>query len=149
MNRMQLSCGFGFEGNRRLRPFRLLIGVRRGVSKGVKNGRRPPALKVGHPRNGITAVSGVACRQGVEGLGMAGPGEILQSPWRTPCHTPMRLLREVLGDGWSMKSLVRDVVPRDLKDLLYYHCKREGKGMGGRGEPPANGQGKLLPGQFI
>jgi hypothetical protein len=36
------------------------IGIRRGVSKGVEDGRRPPALLMGHK-----AVSGVARLQGV------------------------------------------------------------------------------------
>jgi hypothetical protein len=55
--------------------------VRRGVSKGVEDGRRPPALRGVHPRNGHKAVSVVARPQGVEGLGMGGPGETLGSPW--------------------------------------------------------------------
>jgi hypothetical protein len=55
--------------------------VWRGVSKGVEDGRRPPALRAGHPRNGRKAASGVARPQGVEGSGMAGPGETLGSPW--------------------------------------------------------------------
>jgi hypothetical protein len=42
------------------------IDVRRVVSKGVEEGRRPPALREGHPGNSCTAVSGVACPQGVE-----------------------------------------------------------------------------------
>jgi hypothetical protein len=40
--------------------------IRRGVSKGVQDGRRPPALRVGHPRNSFKAISGVACPQSVE-----------------------------------------------------------------------------------
>jgi hypothetical protein len=40
-----------------------LMGVRRGLSKGVLDGRRPPAL------------------QGVEGSSMAGPGDTLGRPW--------------------------------------------------------------------
>jgi hypothetical protein len=48
-------------------PFPLLIGVRRGVCKGVDGGRK--------------AVSGLACPQGMEGLGMAGPSDILGSQW--------------------------------------------------------------------
>jgi hypothetical protein len=55
--------------------------VRRGVSKGVKDSRRPPALQAGHPINGHKTVSGVACPQGVEGSSMAGPGETLGSLW--------------------------------------------------------------------
>jgi hypothetical protein len=55
--------------------------VRRGVSKGVEEGRRPPALRTGYPKNGHMAVSGVARLQGVEGLGEAGPGVTLGSPW--------------------------------------------------------------------
>jgi hypothetical protein len=54
--------------------------VRRGVSKGVEESRRPPTLGAGHPRNGRKAVSGMARLQGVEGLGRAGPGETLGSP---------------------------------------------------------------------
>jgi hypothetical protein len=55
------------------------IGVRRGVSKGVEDGRRPPALRVGDLRNDRKAVSGVAPPQGIEGSGIAGPGEPLGS----------------------------------------------------------------------
>jgi hypothetical protein len=54
--------------------------VRRGVSKGVEDGRRPLALRVGHPRNGHKAVLGMARPQGVEGLGIADPYETLGSP---------------------------------------------------------------------
>jgi hypothetical protein len=57
------------------------IDVRRGVSKKEEeDGCRLPVLWVGHPRNGLKVVSGLACLQGVEGLGMAGPGETLESP---------------------------------------------------------------------
>jgi hypothetical protein len=55
--------------------------VRRGVSKTVADGGRPPGLRAGHYRNGRKAVSGVAWPQGIEGSGMAGPGETLGSPW--------------------------------------------------------------------
>jgi hypothetical protein len=58
-----------------------IISVRHGVSKGVKDGIRPPALQVDHPMNSCMAVSGVARLQGVKGSGMAGPGETLGSPW--------------------------------------------------------------------
>jgi len=51
--------------------------VRRRVSKGVEDGRRPPTVWAGHPRNGRKVVLGVACPQGVEGSGMAGPGKTL------------------------------------------------------------------------
>jgi hypothetical protein len=34
------------------------IGVRRGVTKMIEDGRRLPALRAGHPRNGRNAVSG-------------------------------------------------------------------------------------------
>jgi hypothetical protein len=44
-----------------------IMGVRLGVSKGVKDGHRPPALRAGYPGNGHKAVSGVAHLQGVEG----------------------------------------------------------------------------------
>jgi hypothetical protein len=46
------------------------LGVRRGVSKGVEDD--------------LTAISGVARPQGVEGLVIEGPGETLGSPW--PLH---------------------------------------------------------------
>jgi hypothetical protein len=49
--------------------------------QGVEYVQRPPALRAGRPRNGIKTTFGVACSQGVEGLGMAGPGETLESPW--------------------------------------------------------------------
>jgi hypothetical protein len=39
--------------------------VREGVSKGEEDGRRPPALRAGHPPNGRKAIWGVACPQGV------------------------------------------------------------------------------------
>jgi hypothetical protein len=47
-------------------PTPIYIGVRRGVSKRVEDGRRLPALRVGPPRNGHKAVSGVAQPQGIE-----------------------------------------------------------------------------------
>jgi hypothetical protein len=56
------------------------IGVRRGVSKRVEDGRRPSALWAGYPRNCHNAVSGVAYLQGVEGSGKADPGKTLGSP---------------------------------------------------------------------
>jgi hypothetical protein len=52
-----------------------------GVSKGVEDGCLPPALQEGHPRNGCKPVLGVAHPQGIEGLGMVGPGETLGNPW--------------------------------------------------------------------
>jgi hypothetical protein len=55
--------------------------VRRRVSKRVEDGRRPLALRAGHLRNDCKVVLGVARPQGVERLGMAGPGETLGSPW--------------------------------------------------------------------
>jgi hypothetical protein len=57
---------------------------------GVQKGRSRPQ---GRPRNGHKAISGVAHPQGVEGLGMAGPGETLRSPWLPlaicPWHRPL------------------------------------------------------------
>jgi hypothetical protein len=50
-----------------------------GVSKGVEDGHRPPALRAAHPRNGHKAVLGGTHPQGVEGAGMA--GETLGSLW--------------------------------------------------------------------
>jgi hypothetical protein len=52
-----------------------------GVSKGVEDGCRPPALQASHPMNGCKAISGVARLQGIEGSGKADPGETLRSPW--------------------------------------------------------------------
>jgi hypothetical protein len=43
------------------------IGVRRGVSEGVKDGHKPLTLWVGHSWNSHKTVSGVARSQGVEG----------------------------------------------------------------------------------
>jgi hypothetical protein len=57
-----------------------IIGVQRGVSKGVEDGRKLPTLWVGHPGNGRFR-SGPP--QGVEGLGMASPAKTLGSP-RSP-----------------------------------------------------------------
>jgi hypothetical protein len=59
----------------------VVMPVRRGVSKGVEESRRPPALWAVHPRNGRKAFSGVARPQGLEGSGLAGPGETLGNPW--------------------------------------------------------------------
>jgi hypothetical protein len=75
------------RGHQRKIPLKIFLKrapsrpVRRGVSKGVEYGHRLLALRVGQPRNGLKAVSGVARPQGVEGLRMAGPGETLGSPW--------------------------------------------------------------------
>jgi hypothetical protein len=41
------------------------------VSKGVEEGHRLPALRVGHPRNGCKAILAVARLQSIEGSGMA------------------------------------------------------------------------------
>jgi hypothetical protein len=49
--------------------------VHHGMAKGVKDGRRAPAL-----RANLTAVSGVARHLDVEGLGMAGLTDSLRSP---------------------------------------------------------------------
>jgi hypothetical protein len=54
-----------------------------GVSKGVEDSCRQPALRASHPQNGHKAVSGVSRSAGIEGLGMAGPGE-------TFCHTSLQ-----------------------------------------------------------
>jgi hypothetical protein len=64
---------------------------------GFKRGtRRPRAARPasGNPRNGHKAVLGVACPQGVEGSGRAGPGETLGSPW-----TPIAIRARVFGGG--------------------------------------------------
>jgi hypothetical protein len=45
----------------------VLIGVWHGVSKRVEDGRRLPALQVGHCSNGHKAISGVTHPQGVKG----------------------------------------------------------------------------------
>jgi hypothetical protein len=58
-----------------------IIGVRRGVSKGLEEGRNPPGLRAGHPWNGFKAVSGVAHPKGIEGSAMAGLSDTLGSPW--------------------------------------------------------------------
>jgi hypothetical protein len=50
-----------------------------GVSKGVEDCRRPPALQAGYPRTGHKAVLGVARPQGIEGSGMVGLGGTLGS----------------------------------------------------------------------
>jgi hypothetical protein len=55
--------------------------VQEGVSKGEEDARRLTALQAGHPPNGRKGVWGVARPQGVEGLGMARPGETLGRPW--------------------------------------------------------------------
>jgi hypothetical protein len=53
----------------------------RGVSKGVENGRRLPNLRAGYPYNSCKAISWVASSQGIDEIGMAGPGKTLGSPW--------------------------------------------------------------------
>jgi hypothetical protein len=60
------------------------IGVRRGVSKGIEDGHKLPALRVGHCK----AVPGVAQPQGVEGSGMADLGVTLGSPWAPLARRP-------------------------------------------------------------
>jgi hypothetical protein len=55
--------------------------LQRGLSKGVKYGRRLPAMQAGHSQNGHKAVSGVVHPQGIKGSGMEGPGETLASLW--------------------------------------------------------------------
>ena len=62
---------------------------------GVQRCRRRP--QTAHPWNGRKAVSGVAHLQGVEGSGMAGPGETLGSPW-----PPLALHPCSLGDAISL-----------------------------------------------
>jgi hypothetical protein len=69
------------------------IGVRCGVSKRKEDGRSPPTLRAGHPRNGHMAFSGVACPESVKGLGIASLGETLGSPWAaTPSRLPMHAI---------------------------------------------------------
>jgi hypothetical protein len=70
----------------------LLMGVRRGVSKGVEDGGWKPALGANHPRNGCKAVSGVARPHGIEGSQMAGPDKTLGSPWPPAAVRPRSLL---------------------------------------------------------
>jgi hypothetical protein len=71
------------------------MGAWQGVSKKVEDGRRSPALW-----EGCKAVLGVAHPHGVEGLGMAGPSETLESPWRP---LPIRPWNKtwLYGKGWS------------------------------------------------
>jgi hypothetical protein len=68
----------------------LSTSIGRGVScpKGVGNGCRPPALRAGHPRNGCKAVLVATRPQGIERLGMAGPGDTLGSPRPTLAIRP-------------------------------------------------------------
>jgi hypothetical protein len=47
-----------------------IIDIQRGVSKGIRNGQRPPALR-------HKVASEVARQQGIEGSGMAGPSKTL------------------------------------------------------------------------
>jgi hypothetical protein len=54
--------------------------VRRGVSKGVEDGRRPTALQAGHPRNNHKAILGLVHPQGMKGWAWR-QGETLGSPW--------------------------------------------------------------------
>jgi hypothetical protein len=78
---VSLHDAHDFCGLRKQGPSLEIRLVWHGVSKGVKDGCMPPTLWAGHPRNGHKAVSGLARPQGVQGLGMAGPGETLGSPW--------------------------------------------------------------------
>jgi hypothetical protein len=59
----------------------ILRPVQRGVSKGVEDNPKPPALWAGYLRNGRKALLGVAHRQGIKGSGMVCPGETLGSLW--------------------------------------------------------------------
>jgi hypothetical protein len=75
------------------------------VSGGVEDGRRLPASRAGYPSSGRKAISGVACLQGLEGLGMAGPGTTLGSPWLPDRNFPCQILKirnvsqVVMGSG--------------------------------------------------
>ena len=75
--------------------------IRRGVSKGVENGRRLASLRVARP-------------QGVEGSGMARPGKTVGSPW-----IPLAI--------WAwMPTLCKAYLNRSFRfnDLQYNHfCK--------------------------
>jgi hypothetical protein len=60
---------------------------RTGLAWGVQKGRRRPQAACpagGHTRNSREAILGMACLQGILGLGMIGPGETFGSPW--PSH---------------------------------------------------------------
>jgi hypothetical protein len=76
------------------------------VSEGVEDGRRLPALRASHPKNGHKAISGVVSLQGVEGSGMAVPGGTLGSLWpvATPCQTLIVLSEQM-----------PEAVPHDLE----------------------------------
>jgi hypothetical protein len=89
-----------FTNYRRLQLLLWRGGGRRGVSKGVEDGCRPPALWAGPPRNGRKAGSRVARPQGVEGSSMVGPIHTLGSPW------PPLAIRPCFGEAW--RSPVQD-----------------------------------------
>jgi hypothetical protein len=76
----QIYLGFQGWGVRNA-SFIFTIGVQRGVSKRMESGRRLQSLRADHSRNGHEAVSAMACLYGVEGSGMAGPGETLGTSW--------------------------------------------------------------------
>jgi hypothetical protein len=83
------------------------IGVWRGVFTGVEDRCRPPALWVGHLRNGRKSVSGVARLQGIEESGKAGPGDSLRSPWQPPTIRPCDEIlrrRRVSAVQWPSRS---------------------------------------------
>jgi hypothetical protein len=90
-NEKTLDHSVGLSVERKIKPqgVRGSMGVWRGVSKGVEDGRRMPTLWAGHPCNGCKAISGVARPQSVEGLGMTGPRETLGISW-TPLATRLR-----------------------------------------------------------
>jgi hypothetical protein len=68
------------------------------VSKGVEDGRRPPAVGAGQSCNSCKANLGMASPQGIEGLVMAGLEVTLGSPMATPFHMSNdRLLAAILG----------------------------------------------------
>jgi hypothetical protein len=69
---------------------KFILDVRRGVSKGIEDGRRPPSLWAGLPRYGYMTVSGVACPEGVVGHGW--PWWNFRESMATPCHTPMKFM---------------------------------------------------------
>jgi hypothetical protein len=73
----EFSFGF-WSFSERVEEHLANISVRRGLSKGVEDGHRPPPGERATPK---TIVSGVARRQGIEGLGMVALGETLGSPW--------------------------------------------------------------------
>jgi hypothetical protein len=97
---------------------------------------------MGHPRNFPEAVLRVARPQGVEGSGMAGPGETLGSHGH-PCHTPMQYdLIEHFQQHTGEKRAITWQGPLSFQPEGEFHDQGEAKWIVIRSRPVRDGVSK-------